>query len=309
MRWPSDLPDPIRRRILGLWSAANGATSVHERAKAIAALGRLQRNHELSDVALNFIAESELQQPSRDIPENIPNIVVLIIELIRLVGIVTSLEIALTSAFWILHTYVFYMFTYTPRLVLQSRETGCGKTVLLELMELLVDQGHKADDTTPAAIYRRLKRQRITYLLDEVEHSDILSEKRFKALYNMGYQGRSGRDCRRRISRTFRAGAGLGGFEVGVAFSAGIAPIDYPGDDEKLGRAQQAQGQQFRNRSCSSPHPPVGGHVQTAAGGDPDAGGGDNRDAQQLGTVGRGRRLARLRRDCARACIGDGPSD
>ena len=106
MRWPSDLPDPIRRRILGLWSAANGATSVHERAKA--ALGQLQRNHELSDVALNFIAESELQQPSRDVPKNIPNIVVLIFELIRLVGIVTSLEIALTSAFWLLHTYIFH---------------------------------------------------------------------------------------------------------------------------------------------------------------------------------------------------------
>jgi hypothetical protein len=104
MRWPSDLPDPIRRRILGVWSAANGATSVHERAKALTALGQLQRNHELSDVALNFIAESELQQPSRDVPKNIPNIVVLIFELIRLVGIVTSLEIALTSAFWLLHT-------------------------------------------------------------------------------------------------------------------------------------------------------------------------------------------------------------
>jgi hypothetical protein len=112
----------------------------------------------------------------------------MIFELIRLVGIVTSLEIALTSAFWLLHTHIFHLFTYTPRLVLQSRETGCGKTVLLELMELLVDQGH-TDDTTPAAIYRRLKRQRTTYLLDEVEHSDILSDKRFKALYNMGYQG------------------------------------------------------------------------------------------------------------------------
>jgi hypothetical protein len=120
MRWPSDLPDPIRRRILGLWSAANGATSVHERAKALTALGQLQRNHELSDVALNFIAESELQQPSRDVPKNIPNIVVLIFELIRLVGIVTSLEIALTSAFWLLHTYIFHLFTYTPRFEFQA---------------------------------------------------------------------------------------------------------------------------------------------------------------------------------------------
>jgi uncharacterized protein DUF3631 len=113
----------------------------------------------------------------------------LITELIKLVGIVTSLENELTGALWALHSYVFEMFTYTPRLVLQSRETGCGKTVLMELLERLTDHGYKVDETTPAAMYRRLKQERTTYLLDEAEHSDILSEKRFKALFNMGYQG------------------------------------------------------------------------------------------------------------------------
>jgi hypothetical protein len=191
-QWPLDLPDPVRRRILALWSAASGAASVNERVKALDALAQLQRDHELSDVALNFIAETELQQPSEldDVSESIPpNLIVLIVELIRWVGIITTIENALTSAFWTLHTYVYEMFTYTARLALWSRETGCGKSVLLALMEPLVDQGLKADDTTPPAIYRRLKRQRTTYLLDEVEHSEILSGRRFKAQYNMGYQG------------------------------------------------------------------------------------------------------------------------
>ena len=189
-RWLPDLPDRVLRRILALWAAANDVSSLSTRMKAAEALKRLQDDHGLSDVELNYIAESEQNEPSKlDGIEHPVDVLSLIIHLIRLVGIVVSFEIALTCAFWILHTYVFHMFTYTARLVLQSRETGCGKTVLLELMERLVDQGHKADDTTPAAIYHRLKRQRNTYLLDEVEHSDLLSEKRFKALYNMGYQG------------------------------------------------------------------------------------------------------------------------
>jgi Protein of unknown function (DUF3631) len=144
-------------------------------------------------VALNFIAETELQKPTEGASERIPpNLTELIIGLIRQVGVVATLENVLTAALWTLHTYSLEMFTYTPRLALWSRETGCGKTVLLELMEPLVDHGLKVDDTTPAAMYRRLKRQRTTYLLDEVEHSDILRERRFRGLYNSGYQGSFG---------------------------------------------------------------------------------------------------------------------
>jgi hypothetical protein len=187
---PLDLPDPVRRRILALWSSASGAASVSERVKALDALAQLQREHELSDVALNFIAETELQQPSQlDASESIPNLILLIVELIRLVGIITTLENALTSAFWTLHTYVLELFTYTPRLVLWARDTGCGKTVLLELMEPLVDHGLKTDDTTVPAMYRRIKRGRTAYLLDDFEHSDLLSKRRFKSIYNSGYQG------------------------------------------------------------------------------------------------------------------------
>jgi hypothetical protein len=56
-------------------------------------------------------------------------------------------------------------------------------------MEPLVDCGLKTDDTTVPAMYRRLRRRRTTYLLDEVEHSDLLSGRRFRSLYNSGYQG------------------------------------------------------------------------------------------------------------------------
>src|SRR5262245_40927724 len=105
-QWPLDLPDPVRRRILALWSAASGAASVNERVKALDALAQLQRDHELSDVALNFIAETEVQQPSKDASESIPpNLIALIVGLVQQVRIITTVENALTGAFWTLHTH------------------------------------------------------------------------------------------------------------------------------------------------------------------------------------------------------------
>ena len=65
MRWPPDLPDPIRRRILALWSSANDATSLSERTVALEALKQEQRDHDLSDVELSYIVEYERAEPSK----------------------------------------------------------------------------------------------------------------------------------------------------------------------------------------------------------------------------------------------------
>jgi hypothetical protein len=195
MRWPPDLPAPVRRRILGLWSSANDATSLNERTKALAALKQLQLDHGLTDVELSYIAECEQKEPSKldGVPdERLINVFELIIHLIRLNHIILGFEPAVTVALWILHTHVYDLFLHTPRLILRSFEPGCGKTVLLSLIGLLADQGYLIGHTTPAAIYRRLKRRRTTFLLDEAEHSPLWSSRLFKALFDMGHrQGRS----------------------------------------------------------------------------------------------------------------------
>ena len=179
----------IRRRLLGLWSSANDATNLSERASALEALKRLQRDHDLSDVELNFIAEYERAEPSKlDGVERSINVFELIIHLIRLGHIVVTFEQAVVLSIWILHTFVCQLFLHSPRLILRSTEPGCGKSALMSLMKPLVDQGFLTGSTTPAVIYHRLKRQRCTFLIDEFENSAFWRDDTLRAVLNMGHR-------------------------------------------------------------------------------------------------------------------------
>jgi hypothetical protein len=89
-------------------------------------------------------------------------------------GLVLSFEHAVIVTVWILHVYVFEQFVHTPRLLIFSREPGCGKTVLLVCIEVLTNNALRISATTPAVIYRRLRTHPQTaFLLDEVEHSTL----------------------------------------------------------------------------------------------------------------------------------------
>ena len=95
---------------------------------------------------------------------NVTNLLVRLVETYIAVGTEEVLVIAL----WILHTYVFDRFSITPRLTLLSPVRGCGKTQLLLLIELLVDEPIRTDEVTAAAIYHQLDyRPRSVLLIDE----------------------------------------------------------------------------------------------------------------------------------------------
>ena len=55
---------------------------------------------------------------------------------------------AITAALWVLHSYVFDVFTCTPRLCITSPEKRCGKTTLLDIIGCLDDQFHETDHGT-----------------------------------------------------------------------------------------------------------------------------------------------------------------
>jgi hypothetical protein len=194
MRWPADLPDSVRKRILDLSTMANQATTLGERANALAALRRLQIEHDLNDVELNFLAEYEAKEPVglRDQPNRVlerpANILEIVLHLIPLNHIILRFEQAFTVATWILHCRVFEKFIHTPRLTLMSDEPGCGKTLLMNFIKLLTDDARLFFHATPAAIYRRLRRQRTVFLLDEVEHGLIWSSRLFRALLDAGHR-------------------------------------------------------------------------------------------------------------------------
>src|SRR5262249_40309869 len=80
------------------------------------------------------------------------NVLELVLHLVERYIAITREE-RLAVALWILHTYVFDRFDITPRLALLSPVRGCGKTVLLILIELLAQDPDRADNVTAASIY------------------------------------------------------------------------------------------------------------------------------------------------------------
>ncbi len=84
-----------------------------------------------------------------------------------------------TMSLWVLFTYVLDADQISPYLAFQSPEKRCGKTLTLDLIDMLVLRPLNSSNATPAAIFRTIEAHRPTLLLDEVEtfirdrHSDL----------------------------------------------------------------------------------------------------------------------------------------
>jgi len=98
-------------------------------------------------------------------------------------------EERLAVALWILHTYVSYRFAVTPRLALLSPVRECGKTSLIEMLELLVSEAYRTDNVTAAVIYNVLDcRPRTAMLLDEADNLGLLNNPVLRAVFNSGHR-------------------------------------------------------------------------------------------------------------------------
>jgi hypothetical protein len=113
--------------------------------------------------------------------------------------IAITAEERMAVALWVLHTYVFDQFTITPRLAMLSPVRGCGKTTLLVLLELLVADPYRTDNTTAAPIYHLLDHHPHTLLIDEGDNLGLLSNGVLRSVFNSG---------RRRGGRISRFGGG-----------------------------------------------------------------------------------------------------
>jgi hypothetical protein len=72
-----------------------------------------------------------------------------------------------TVALWILHTHTYEASDATPYLAINSAEKQCGKTRLLEVLELLVANPWLTGRTSAAALVRKVEANGPTLLLDE----------------------------------------------------------------------------------------------------------------------------------------------
>ena len=80
-----------------------------------------------------------------------------------------STHAAVAVTLWAAHTHLAAAFESTPRLALLSPEKQCGKSRVLELLELLSAGAETLSDASPAYLYRRIGAGKVTILLDEAD--------------------------------------------------------------------------------------------------------------------------------------------
>jgi hypothetical protein len=70
---------------------------------------------------------------------------------------------------WIVHTHLMDAFYYSPRLHITSATSGCGKTTLLNLTNLLVHKPMPILNPSPASLYTLIDQEHPTLLIDEID--------------------------------------------------------------------------------------------------------------------------------------------
>jgi hypothetical protein len=113
---------------------------------------------------------------------------------------------AVAVTLWAAHTHMVAAFESTPRLALLSPEKQCGKTRVLELLELLCAGAETLSDASPAYLYRRIGSNDagpVTILLDEAD-----------AIWKRGKADETAEALRAVVNAGHRKGATVGRVEM-----------------------------------------------------------------------------------------------
>jgi hypothetical protein len=94
---------------------------------------------------------------------------------------------------WVAHSHSIEVQVTSPRLAVVSPEPACGKSQLLEVLELLVQAPLSAVNASTAAVFRSLGEGRRTILFDEVDaifgrHGKGDSAEELRAILNAGHR-------------------------------------------------------------------------------------------------------------------------
>lgn len=95
----------------------------------------------------------------------------LVYELMKFIRsfVVMPRERLMAVALWVVHTHALDLADQTPYLSVTSPEKQCGKSRLLEVLELLVNEPWQAVVPSEAVVYRQIQAKQPTLLLDEVD--------------------------------------------------------------------------------------------------------------------------------------------
>jgi hypothetical protein len=92
----------------------------------------------------------------------------------------------LVIAMWVLLAHTYEAFRLAPYLAIISPVKGCGKSTVLDVLELLVPRPLKAEGFTAAVIYRVIEKYHPTLLIDELD-SFLKGNEVLRGVLNSGY--------------------------------------------------------------------------------------------------------------------------
>jgi hypothetical protein len=92
----------------------------------------------------------------------------------------------LVIALWVLLAHTYEAFRLAPYLAIISPVKGCGKSTVLDVLELLVPRPLKAEGFTAAVIYRVIEKYHPTLLIDELD-SFLKGNEVLRGVLNSGY--------------------------------------------------------------------------------------------------------------------------
>jgi hypothetical protein len=179
---PQKLSKNVRKRLRDLHAMSNSSNE-HEADNARRRLEELMARYGLTREGLDAILKDDDDKPE---PEhyNVLNLVDGFVS--KYIWI--SPEQRLFVTLWVLHTYVFDLYNFTPRLVLLSPVFGCGKTTLLILIEQLVSNPLRFIHASAASIFRVLDMPQ-TILLDEGNNLGLLQDRVLRTVLNGNRRG------------------------------------------------------------------------------------------------------------------------
>ncbi|MCH2186458.1 DUF3631 domain-containing protein [Myxococcota bacterium] len=89
-------------------------------------------------------------------------------------------------ALWVLLAHTYEAFSLAPYLAVLSPVKGCGKSTVLDVIELMVPRPLKAEGFTAAVIYRVIEKYHLTLLVDELD-SFLTGNEILRSVLNSGY--------------------------------------------------------------------------------------------------------------------------
>src|SRR5262245_19841046 len=94
---------------------------------------------------------------------------------------------ATPAALWAVHTYLTDCFLISPRLGVRSPTKGCGKTLLLDVLDRVVVRPLPTANVTAAAIFRVIEAHRPTLLVDEAD-TFLYDNDELRGVLNSGHR-------------------------------------------------------------------------------------------------------------------------